>query len=87
MFHFISAGHLSFECFNTLRTNPQQEVIVDVGSTSSETTDDDLPPKISNTAKDREKKYNKKGSWPISMKVIWMAWNESIETLYKESGI
>eukprot|EP00112_Aurelia_sp_Birch-Aquarium-sp1_P018944 Seg46.8 transcript_id=Seg46.8/GoldUCD/mRNA.D3Y31 product="Protein SREK1IP1" protein_id=Seg46.8/GoldUCD/D3Y31 len=36
-------GHLSFECFNTLRTNPQQEVIVDVGSTSSDTDDDELP--------------------------------------------
>ena len=57
---FFSAGHLTFECFNTLRTNPQQEVIVDVGSTSSETSDDDIlsrkePKKV------KQKQYSKKG--------------------------
>ena len=30
------AGHLTFQCYNTLKIKPEQEVIVDVSSTSSD---------------------------------------------------
>ena len=57
----ISAGHLTYECFNTLRTNPLQEVIVDVGSTSSETSDDDLLLRRGSN-RDRQKQESRKGT-------------------------
>ena len=56
----LAAGHLSFECFNTLRTNPQQEVIVDVGSTSSDSDDDELPTAGTSGVKGAQK-YSDKG--------------------------
>ncbi|XP_056397310.1 protein SREK1IP1 isoform X2 [Hyla sarda] len=35
-------GHLTFECRNFLRVDPQRDIVLDVSSTSSEDTDDEI---------------------------------------------
>ncbi|XP_069605482.1 protein SREK1IP1 isoform X2 [Ranitomeya imitator] len=35
-------GHLTFECRNFLRVDPQRDIVLDVSSTSSEDTDDEV---------------------------------------------
>lgn len=37
-----SAGHLTFQCRNFIRTDPKKDVIVDVSSTSSEDSDNQV---------------------------------------------
>ena len=39
---YISAGHLTFQCRNFLKVNPSQDVVLDVSSTSSESSDDEF---------------------------------------------
>lgn len=40
---FLSAGHLTFECRNFVRVDPQKDIVLDVSSTSSEESEDDIP--------------------------------------------
>ncbi|XP_069483448.1 protein SREK1IP1 isoform X2 [Ambystoma mexicanum] len=37
-----SAGHLTFECRNFLRVDPKRDIVLDVSSTSSEESDDEI---------------------------------------------
>ncbi|KAG7217534.1 hypothetical protein INR49_021461 [Caranx melampygus] len=37
------AGHLTFECRNFVRVDPQKDIVLDVSSTSSEESEDDMP--------------------------------------------
>ena len=37
------AGHLTFECRNFVRVDPQKDIVLDVSSTSSEESEEDLP--------------------------------------------
>uniref|UniRef100_A0A3Q2QV33 Protein SREK1IP1 n=1 Tax=Fundulus heteroclitus TaxID=8078 RepID=A0A3Q2QV33_FUNHE len=36
-------GHLTFECRNFVRVDPQKDIVLDVSSTSSEESEDDVP--------------------------------------------
>ena len=36
----FAAGHLTFQCRNFVKVDPQREIILDVSSTSSDTDDD-----------------------------------------------
>lgn len=38
---FCSAGHLTFECRNFLRVDPQRDIVLDVSSTSSEDSEEE----------------------------------------------
>lgn len=40
---FFSAGHLTFECRNFVRVDPQKDIVLDVSSTSTEESEDDVP--------------------------------------------
>lgn len=40
---FLSAGHLTFECRNFVRVDPQKDIVLDVSSTSTEESEDDIP--------------------------------------------
>lgn len=56
-------GHLTFECRNFLRVDPQRDIVLDVSSTSSEDSDeeDDIPAKPQLSAdKKKEVEVNKK---------------------------
>lgn len=39
----LLAGHLTFECRNFVRVDPQKDIVLDVSSTSSEESEDDAP--------------------------------------------
>lgn len=39
----LSAGHLTFECRNFVKVDPQKDIVLDVSSTSSEESEDDAP--------------------------------------------
>lgn len=43
LFVFLSAGHLTFECRNFVRVDPQKDIVLDVSSTSSEESEEDEP--------------------------------------------
>ena len=36
----LTAGHFTYQCRNFQRVNPSQEIVLDVSSTSSESSDD-----------------------------------------------
>merc|ERR1712002_902311 len=36
-------GHLTFECRNFVRVDPQKDIVLDVSSTSTEESEDDVP--------------------------------------------
>lgn len=38
-----TAGHLTFECRNFVRVDPQKDIVLDVSSTSTEESEDDIP--------------------------------------------
>lgn len=38
---FSLAGHLTFECRNFLRVDPQRDIVLDVSSTSSEDSEEE----------------------------------------------
>jgi len=37
------AGHLTFQCRNFIKLQPEQQVLLDISSTSSESSEDDTP--------------------------------------------
>lgn len=39
---YFSAGHLTFECRNFVRVDPQKDIVLDVSSTSSEESEEDV---------------------------------------------
>ncbi|XP_019613456.1 PREDICTED: protein SREK1IP1-like [Branchiostoma belcheri] len=70
-------GHLTFECRNFLRANPTQDIVLDISSTSSEDSEEELgsealakrmqakkdaEPKPSGDKKKKHKKHKKKSS-------------------------
>lgn len=39
---YVSAGHLTFECRNFVRVDPQKDIVLDVSSTSSEESEEEV---------------------------------------------
>lgn len=39
---YLLAGHLTFECRNFVRVDPQKDIVLDVSSTSSEESEEDV---------------------------------------------
>merc|ERR1712088_187820 len=53
-------GHLTYECRNFLRLDPEKEVLLDISSTSSDSDADYATPLQELRAQERKKKENKK---------------------------
>ncbi|KAJ0065038.1 hypothetical protein NL108_001034, partial [Boleophthalmus pectinirostris] len=51
-------GHLTFECRNFIRVDPQKDIVLDVSSTSTEESEDDEPVQINE--RQRKGKLSKK---------------------------
>lgn len=39
---YLLAGHLTFECRNFVRVDPQKDIVLDVSSTSTEESEEDI---------------------------------------------
>ena len=39
---FVSVGHLTFQCRNFLKADPQKDIVLDIDSTSSDSDDENF---------------------------------------------
>lgn len=42
LYTYLTAGHLTFQCRNFIKADPAKEVLLDVSSTSSDSSDQDF---------------------------------------------
>lgn len=62
------AGHLTFQCRNFIKVDPNKDIVLDVSSTSSESEDDKLTPLTSLQMEELKEKLKKKRSKSKSKK-------------------
>lgn len=56
---YLSAGHLTFECRNFVRVDPQKDIVLDVSSTSTEESEEDIPAEQQNEKPGRNGLFGK----------------------------
>lgn len=73
---YFSAGHLTFECRNFVRVDPQKDIVLDVSSTSSEESEEEVAAAQQNEKLGQHGQYGRGKKNIIPLNFFCLIWTD-----------